>query len=330
MRPDDFRKEVTGALTEFAWRQWSQMGLLGYSTGNESRAADPEALLLLSFDLGRYEPRLIDEVGGWLTTNQNVVSVQRLRNLCHDDEDRRLVEAVLRWASGYGFRKAGVNRDRSEYLTPEGYFRETVVPVTEPDPAFLASGFVKPPMSPTGKSVTPDLTRPINIAFRLRKMLGVGVRSEVIRVLWGQAERSMTVRELSEATGYSKRNIQETIHDLADASAIRQDRVAGQIRNSLPVEQWGPLVSPGNGIRAEFENWPKYLHAFRQLQRWLWNVSSMDLSGYALASSASQAYEKLKPDLPSKSDIWDPGRAGDPDYWDRFVASIRISLNVLD
>jgi hypothetical protein len=56
------------------------MDILATAERNDHGAADPETLLLLSFEVGREEPR-----------------IQRLRDLIRDDDDRALVEAVVGW-----------------------------------------------------------------------------------------------------------------------------------------------------------------------------------------------------------------------------------------
>jgi hypothetical protein len=77
--------EVGGALWDLAWEQWSQLGVSAAPPAQrEERATDPEALLLFTLHVGRYDPRLFDEVLGWLALNAPLISTQRLRNLCTD------------------------------------------------------------------------------------------------------------------------------------------------------------------------------------------------------------------------------------------------------
>ena len=56
------RDRVRSELTSFAWDQWAQMGVFAPSERRDQWAADPEALLLFSFEIGRDDPRLFDEV----------------------------------------------------------------------------------------------------------------------------------------------------------------------------------------------------------------------------------------------------------------------------
>src|ERR1700678_4424603 len=84
-------------LIRFAWEEWSQMGVLATSGPPRQWAQDPEALLLFTFEVGRSDPRLFDEVLDWLLTNEQLVSLRRLRSLAVDPEDTALNDAVIAW-----------------------------------------------------------------------------------------------------------------------------------------------------------------------------------------------------------------------------------------
>ena len=98
MSLSELRDEFRGRLADFLWDQWGQMGVSANSREQrDAWAVDPEALLLLTFEVGREESRLFEEVGDWMLVNERLVSVQRLRNLAVDEDDRALVDAVLGW-----------------------------------------------------------------------------------------------------------------------------------------------------------------------------------------------------------------------------------------
>src|SRR5438105_1946106 len=70
MRAAQIRKEIVADSVALAWDQWSQLGVSAASPPQrEERAADPEALLLFTLELGRNDPRLFDEVLDWLALN---------------------------------------------------------------------------------------------------------------------------------------------------------------------------------------------------------------------------------------------------------------------
>lgn len=75
------RERLEAGLLSFVWDEWSQMGLLSEARRLSPWAQDPEALLLLTLEVARADPRLFDEVLDWLVRNEHLVSVRRLRTL---------------------------------------------------------------------------------------------------------------------------------------------------------------------------------------------------------------------------------------------------------
>src|SRR4051794_35645237 len=127
MKVASFRDEVLSDLREFAWTQWAQLGVSAAAPERrKERAADPEALLLFTLEIGRAEPRLFDEVLDWFASNEPLVSVQRLRNLCATPTDRALVDAALSWVAHARGRQRGSSPARSahalEPLFPRSHF----------------------------------------------------------------------------------------------------------------------------------------------------------------------------------------------------------------
>ena len=215
-----FRNTVRGELTSFAWDQWAQLGVFAPTNRSDRWAADPEALLLFTLEIGRDEPRLFDEVLDWLLTNQSLISVQRLRNLCVDAEDRDLVEGALGWVARWQPRaRFARGTSRADEREPQPLFRTVARQVQNPDPAFLAVGLLKPDTEPSRKSRPPDPLAPIGFAFRMRLLFGLGSRAEVVRYLIASSATDHSVQGVAEAAGYAKRNISETLTALATSAA---------------------------------------------------------------------------------------------------------------
>ena len=82
------------------------------------------------------------------------------------------------------------------------------------DEDFAAAGWTRPPLIPSHKSSPPDPIAPINLAFRLRQILGVGVRSEAVRVLLTTDAPLVNAQTLARSTGYAKRNVHEALAGL--------------------------------------------------------------------------------------------------------------------
>lgn len=141
MQISDLRVEVRTRLVDFAWDQWAQMGVSAAPRRTDRWAADPEALLLFTFEIARAAPRIFDEVLDWLALNQRLVSVQRLRNLCRDEADRSLAEASLAWATRTTRKKSdGALVAAGTEPTMRRVFRGIPADPQRADPDFLAHG----------------------------------------------------------------------------------------------------------------------------------------------------------------------------------------------
>lgn len=323
MQISELRDELQQRLTDLLWSQWGQMGVLGAAGRRDRRAVDPEALLLLSFEVGRGEPRLFEEVLDWLAFNERLISVQRLRNLARDEADRALVEAVLGWL-GQRRRRARLEAKSGAGQGldwPQPFFRDSRVPVGEPDPAFLAQGFLKAASEPSGNSQHPDFDLPINFAFRLRALLGIGVRAEVIRVLLSAQSPRVNVQVIAASTAYTKRNVQEALNSLRAAGVVSSSELGNEQRFSAPRERWLGFLDLKE--LPSHEDWPQLFAAYRLLLRWLADPANEELSEYMLASEARQVLEAAGEDLRfAGAPVNVSGPAG-AEYWSHFVSSVR-------
>lgn len=287
---DDFQK----ALADFLWDEWAQMGVSASTSRRDTWATDPEALLLLTFEVGRGEPRLFEEVLDWMLVNEKLLSVQRLRNLAVDEEDRSLVEAVLGWLGQKRRRARLGSRSPKTEGQPQPFFRGSRLQVSDPDPAFLVQGFLKPSAEPSSKSQAPDVRLPINFAFRLRLLLGVSVRAEVARALLTTDAPWMNVQALAEFTAYTKRNVQEAVTSLGGGDFI-DARTAGNENRYEASAQWAKFL--GVEQLPDTEDWPRLFRAYRVVLRWLVDPANQDLSDYMLESRARSVAEEVEPDL---------------------------------
>lgn len=317
------REDFSRRLIDFAWDQWSQMGVLAEPRGSESRtAADPEALMLLTFEVGRESPRLFDEVLDWIALNHRLVSTQRLRNLSVDEDDRALSSAVVDWLR-FQRRKVRqpLNTDPGAFDDPKPLFIGSKVPVVTPEPAFLAHGFLKSLHEPLGRSRAPDLTLPVNFAFRLRSLLGLGARSEVVRTLLGEDAPRMTLQTIAASSGYAKRNVQEAAASLRAAGTLDSITVGNELRFGIDRDRWMSFLDLD---RAPLHSdWPQQFHAFRVLLRWLRDPSNLHLSDYMRASNAREALSSVLPDLRFAGlGVNADGPSGDA-YWPHFVEIVR-------
>ncbi|MGI8429291.1 MAG: hypothetical protein ACR2OB_08295 [Solirubrobacteraceae bacterium] len=288
---------------------------------------------MFTFEVARADARLFDEVLDWLVLNERLVSIQRLRNLCRDDVDRSPVEAVLAWTAR-SRRPVGATRNgRQRRVTPsriEPLFREGSVIGDRTDETFRAHGWLKPPTKRSGKSRPPNTLAPINLAFRLRQILGIGARAEVVRFLLTTSGSPVTAQVVTESAGYAKRNVHEALTALHEADTVEAVRVGNEQRYEIDRARWAVLLSLLPEALPVHRDWPQLLAALRRLSRWLDDPAHDSKSEYMLASDARVLIEQIAPDL-RYAGVRVARRVGTgTDYWRDFVALVDAALGALD
>lgn len=294
------RAELTELARSFAWDQWSAMGVSGPAspTGNR-RAADPEALLLFTFEAARHDPRLFDEVLDWLTLNERHVSVQRLRNLCRDDVDRRLVSAALECVARFRPRQRFVG---SRDLGPadarhEPLFYGLSPSALKPDAAFGRHGWSRSEFAPSQKSSLPDVNEPINFAFRLRRLLGIGTRSEIVRTLLTIDAPSVAFGVIEESVAFTRPNVREGILALQEAGVVMA-AFANRV-DAIRVDRsaWATLLGIEPAALPLHRDWIQLLGALRLILRWVHSPAREGESEYMRASNARELMARIESDL---------------------------------
>jgi hypothetical protein len=284
-------------LIAFTWGQWSQMGLLTTRQERSPWAQDPEALIVFTLEVARGEPRLFDELMDWALLNEPLLSVRRLRAMCIDDTDQMLVTAALEWLASQRPRarlQSGGGTPATATLQP--LFRAEG-PAGEIEASFAVAGLRRAPLSPSHKSRPPDPTQPINLAFRLRQILGVGIRAETIRVLLGIGAPWVTAAVLARATCYSKRNVHDALAGLTNAQVVSAVSVGGEQRYAAERHKWAALLGIEPGQLPIHRDWPQLLSALRRILRWSEQAELASLSDYLIASRARDLLEAVRPEL---------------------------------
>lgn len=330
MTAETLSAEVVTALQELAWEQWSQLGVSTASpTRREERAADPEALLLFTLEIGRTDPRLFDEVLDWLALNAPLVSVHRLRNLCASSTDRSLVDAALDWVVGARRRErpsTTAHRPSSgdDELVP--LFPSLPTPRDDLDPAFSRHGLARARLTPSGKSQPPRLHDPISFAFRLRRLLGVGVRAEVMRALLTIRAPRLSGKVITASAGFAQRNVREGLTQLHEAGVVDVVHVSDDRYYSARTSDWATLLGlPTTPDLPLHYDWIPAYRALTQILRWLQQPGLDELSAYLRASSARTLVDDIAADLRWMSVPPDLYGSRGADFWDEFTEITRAA-----
>ncbi len=288
---------LSDQLVAFAWDEWAQMGLLATPQRRSPWAQDPEALIVFTLEVARADARLFDELMDWMLVNESLLSVRRLRAMCIDETDRALVTAALGWLARQRPRarlKGGASTAATATLKP--LFRADVQ-VGKADEDFAAAGWSRPPLSPSHKSRPPDPMAPINLAFRLRQILGVSIRAEALRVLLSIDAPWVNAQTLARSTGYAKRNVHEALAGLSKADVVSAFTVNGEQRYKAYRPPWAALLGCSPEELPSDRDWPQLLGALRRILRWSSQPQLATMSDYLRASRTRDLLEAIRPDL---------------------------------
>lgn len=276
MSQKDFRDIFLDNILGFLWRQWSAIGVLGEARAREPWAIDPEALVLFTLEIGRYDPRLFDEVMDWLVTNGHWIDIQRLRGILRKDEGScRLMGAVSEFLVSLGQERKWSNlaklclKDIPEEREPLFKIRYAKkhgagiigVPVDE---IFSKYGFFRALLKPSGKSRKVIPTAESNIRFMLRGLFGVGSRAECI--LYLLTHEAGHPSEIAKAIGISVRGAQDMLIELSKSGLV-MTRIKGKrkIEYWLSQGQWWEFLSKESIEEFERPVWIEWIALFKAL-----------------------------------------------------------------
>jgi hypothetical protein len=268
--PTNFKTEARTATLELLWRQWITLGVSGHGApASGASLIDPEALLLVSTTLARFDPRLFDEVLDWLQDQADWINLQRLVRL---QKEHRLGDATV----------LAVIATRLARRPPHQKWRilarAAAAPATEPtplfpeqghygpsDPDFLAQGWRRGPVSYRGLAIPPRMDRAGNLLLKLRALFGRQSRAEVMA--WLLAHESGHPAEIARQTGHFRRSIQLTLNELERSGHIRSRRQTRTKHFSLCHDDWRFLATWENPPQQGFPAWLPWAAFFRWLEQ---------------------------------------------------------------
>lgn len=215
-------QEVDRLALELAWSLWAELGVDGLVRRHDWQAIDLEPLIIFTAHLGEADNRLRASTIDWCITNARFVSAFRLRNLAD--------EASPRTGIAFG-RFAATVRAHSKAPWPgEGD------PLTLFHPEHIG---------------TPDLRRPSLIQLRLRALVGVSARAEVLKLMLADPDRMQAASSLAEEAAYGKGSVAQALDMLTLAGIVQVQPDANRLlyRLARPAELaqallWLPSVFP--------------------------------------------------------------------------------------
>lgn len=219
---------------------------------------DPEALILLSLALHAADCRLGDMLAWCAAHRSDLISVQRLKTLL-SAYPATVVDFPLR---GFAHLAYDVGKDhRWRSLAEEN--AASALTVRERKQAAPA----KP------------LRHGASLMLRLRLAFGIGPKADIFAVMI-VAERGKTVRELTDATNYSRQAVRRGADDLADAGLLTARKSAAKTY-FLDSSVWREVFGIQDHVREWVHFHPIYAFITHLLEVYR---QSADLKPYPLSS----------------------------------------------
>ena len=291
-----FRTQYAERLLDLLWAQWSRLGVFAASGdpgGAEAGATvlDPEALLLASFELGRQDPRLYDEVLSWLAAHGTAVNLQRLANVAARQPgfDRSLLAAPAAWL------QANTSDKRWKRLAgegkaggPEPFFLDPQGPAAPrwgaADPEFLRAGWQRGAvrLRESGGG-SPPRSGPC-LWLVLRRFFGLNVRADILVYLL--THDSAHPSELAREVHYSQPSLFQVCRELEESGAVQGFRQGNQHRYRLEADRWRDFLGL-EGLR--WTPWAAVFHFHQGLWRFFFRREWEGVSAYLQASEFREA-----------------------------------------
>ncbi len=279
-------------IFDMLWRQWSLLGVAGVGGPEEdSRIIDPEALLLFSLVVCRYEPRLFDEILDWLVVNGHFINVQRLGRIqkrYEFDCERQLgaVAELLSQKSSYRLKWAGLAKQTCQHEIEPLFYDRAGRALPCPDdnnanPEFLRHGLRRGAIHLRGYSQSFDTRSPGSLLLRMRALVGICARAEILCLL--AAEKEVHPSGAARQTGYYQKTIQTTLVEMAQSGValVRSSRKEKYYRLKSGVLD--NLLKP-QGRAPRWMNWPALLKAVEIVWGTLRQLEGQGLDGLLLVS----------------------------------------------
>jgi len=277
---DKFKHDLLNGVLSLLWRQWSLLGIPGQQTETSKKSADrfiidPEALLLVTSELGRFDARLFDEALNWLRQFGKLVNIQRLKGILqtHALGNRQVLAAMAstvlengRLSKWSAIESLGEKREGCESVfrnsdgAPAPIFGKS-------DLHFRKFGLFRGESPARTNAMAPKVgSHPDLLLIKLRALLGVNARAEIIAALLSLqvAHPSALARRIS----YLPRSVQDTLNEMALSGHVTSERSREKYFSLRPGD-WSFLMTwaaPGPQSVPRFPRWIDWTVVFALLQ----------------------------------------------------------------
>ena len=325
---ETYRQTLVESVLTLLWRQWSLLGVPGHEgRGSDSQSPaigciiDPEALLLATSEIGRFDARLFDEALHWLQEYGRLINIQRLKTLSQtsylgNPNVLAAIAAIVSQNSRLTKWKAlqipaaataSGNDPQTLFKSATGH-RSSIDPTSKlhgnADPHFLSYGFIRGPYILRRDATAPQVARnPELLLIKLRALIGVNARAEIIAALLSSPNCTAHPSGLAAQTGYLARSLQDILNEMAISGHvfITRSKRAREKYFILRQEDWNFLITWGSP--QQFPVWINWSTIFSLLQDTITTLYSSPFEKASPLMAALQCRKIYERHLPALTDI---------------------------
>ena len=292
----EFKNSYLESLLSFLWRQWCALGVAGYARSGDTWLIDPEALLLFTCTMGRYEARLFDEVLDWLDINGSFINIQRLRNmlakkLFHGEMVLSAIAALMakrnkfaKWEK-LAKQKQSLKYDENLFIQKNG---KSIGVYGVAEKTFQQYGLNRGKIEFRGHTQPVPIIRNTGLLFKLRALVGINARCEILAYLL--THESAHPSRIAKETYYSQKTVQDILVEMTYSGLVFVRPVGKEKHYWIKTDEWYNFFALNAGIpvqshtgsplldeskttfipaelyqKAKWITWPLLLSAFEQI-----------------------------------------------------------------
>ncbi|MEA3506815.1 MAG: helix-turn-helix domain-containing protein [Elusimicrobiota bacterium] len=266
----EFKEYYKSKINELLWSQWASLGVSGYGESPAGRPLDPEALLLFTAKMARYDARLFDEVMDWVNLNSYAVNVQRLKSITRKKKfggEGPLGAAADYLNKKHGIRKLkGISKQKKESGEKEDLFyfngEKEINHFGKAEPVFDSHGYRRGKVELRGNSGNIPLSSEAGLLCRIRYLFGVNARCEII--LYLLTHESGHPSGIAGETYYSQKAVQDTLVEMAKSGIVHIRKDKREKYYYIEQERWKEFLGI-KGKNLEWINWVLLFSAFEKI-----------------------------------------------------------------
>lgn len=228
MQFKDYKPLFIEMFLDNIWKQWSALGVAGHESLTGCAIIDPEALILFTTAIGRYDQRLFDEVQDWIVLHERFISVGRLSTMViKSGLGNRAVLAAIAAQVGQKnktpkWKKLALMPEPERQVVPESLFyllTGSPVPVLkEPDPVYSRYGYLRSAVLDRKLAMHFPPRTPQTLLLTLRALFGVTSRCEAFAYLL--THDAATIQQIATYGYFSWRSIQDVLFEMSHSGIV--------------------------------------------------------------------------------------------------------------